>query len=116
CHSLDISNAVINAEQAARNMQIYKYGSCDLLVGDGNTAGTLTFSGVLYAPDSVVTVNGGKWWTGSIMVGQIKINGTPNLKIGYDSDLQTYYGPKWKVSRYGEVPSSSFTFPSKLEP
>jgi len=116
CHSLDIGDAVINAAQPARQVQIYKDDDCELDVGTGNTSSTLTFSGVLYAPDSTLTINGGKWFTGSIMVGQLKVNGSPNLMIGYDTDLSTYFGPKWRVSRYGEVPSSSFTFPSGLEP
>lgn len=116
CHSLDIGSAVVNSGLPARNVQIYKDDDCALSVGVGNTVDQLTFSGVLYAPDSTLTIDGGKWFTGSIMVGQLKVNGSPNLKIGYDSDLSTYYGPKWRVSRYGEVPSSSFTFPSGLEP
>lgn len=116
CHSLDTGSAVINAGQPARQVQLYKDDDCALSVGVGNTSSTLTFSGVLYAPDSTLTIDGGKWFTGSVMVGQLKVNGSPNLIIGYDSDLSTYYGPKWRVSRYGEVPSSSFTFPSGLEP
>jgi hypothetical protein len=97
-------------------VQIYKDDDCDLEDGNGNTSNTLTFSGVLYAPDSFLKINGGKWFTGSIMVAQVKVSGAPNLKIGYDSDLTTYYGPTWHVSRYGEVPSSYFSFPSGLEP
>ena len=116
CNSLDMSSAIINAGGLARNMQIYKSGSCPLNIGDGNTDSQITFSGVLYAPDSALVVNGGKWLTGALMVSQVKVNGAPNLKIGYDSDLQTYYGPKWKVSRYGEVASAAVSFPSNLEP
>lgn len=116
CHSLSIAGAVINAGAPARQVQIYKDDDCLLDIGDGNTVSQLTFSGVLYAPDSTVTINGGKWFTGSLMVGQVRSNGSPNLVIGYDSDLQTYYGPEWRVSRYGEVPSAAVTFPSGLEP
>jgi hypothetical protein len=116
CHALDIGSAVINAAAPARQVQLYKADDCALSVGNGNTSDQLTFSGVLYAPDTQLVINGGKWFTGSIMVAQMKVNGSPNLVVGYDTDLSTYYGPKWRVSRYGEVPSSSFTFPSGTEP
>ena len=116
CNTLSIDGAVINAGSPARNVQLFKDDDCALDVGTGNTVDQLTFSGVLYAPDSTLTINGGKWFTGSIMVGQVTVNGAPNLIVGYDSDLQTYYGPEWRVSRYGEVPSSSISFPSGLHP
>jgi hypothetical protein len=116
CHTLDIGSAVINAGSPARQVQLFKEGDCALDVGNGNTANQLTFSGVLYAPDTVLKITGGKWFTGSIMVGQVKVSGGPNLVIGYDTDLLTYYGQKWRVSRFGEVPSSSIAFPSGLRP
>jgi hypothetical protein len=116
CHSLDIGSAVINAAAPARQVQLFKEDDCTLDVGNGNTSSQLTFSGVLYAPDSVMKITGGKWFTGSIMVGQLKVSGAPNLIIGYDTDLLTYYGQKWRVSRFGEVPSTSITFPSGMQP
>ena len=105
CNTLDISNAVVNAGQPAKNVQIFKEGACGLNVGDGNTSDQLTFSGVLYAPKETLTINGGKWFTGSIMVGNVVSNGSPNLVIGYDGDLSSYYGKTWRVSRYAEVPA-----------
>ncbi|HVM09976.1 MAG TPA: hypothetical protein VM345_16025 [Acidimicrobiales bacterium] len=117
CNTLDISDALINSTAAAgqllgkaRMFQIYKDGDCDLTIGSGNTSDTLSYNGVLYAPDSVMTVNGGKQFQGSIMVGQMKINGGPNIIIKWDDDLKTYYGQKWRVSRYAEVSNSDLNF------
>lgn len=117
CNSLDISKALINSVAAAgkllgraRDFQIYKDGDCTLDVGDGNTLDTLSYNGILYAPDTVMTINGGKQFQGSLMVGQMKINGGPNIMIKWDDDLKTYYGQKWRVSRYAEVSSSDLNF------
>lgn len=117
CNPLDISDALINATPVAgnllgkaRNFQIYKDGDCALTVGTGNSSDTLSYNGVLYAPDTVMNINGGKQFQGSIMVGQMKINGGPNIIIKWDDDLKTYYGQKWRVSRYAEVTNSDLTF------
>jgi hypothetical protein len=117
CSSLDISSGIINAAAAAgtnlakaRMFQIYKDGDCPLNVGTGNTSDTLSYNGILYAPDTVLTVNGGKQFQGSIMVGSMKINGGPNIIIKWDDDLKTYYGQKWRVSRYAEVTSADLNF------
>ena len=110
CSTLDLDNAQVNATalaggvlRKARDFQIYKDGDCALNLGPGNTSNLLTYNGVLYAPDSTVSIDGGKLLQGSIMVGQVKVNGAPNLFINWDSDLNTYYGQKWRVSRYAEV-------------
>ncbi|MBW3650987.1 MAG: hypothetical protein KY458_10505 [Actinobacteria bacterium] len=106
-HSVDMRGAVINSGGYSKNVQIYKAGDAAIHLDPGNTADTLTFSGILYAPQSTININGGKWWTGSIVTNEVRVNGTPNLKIGYDLDLRSYYGKDWKVSRYSEIPSSS---------
>ena len=117
CNTLDISNALLNSVAAAgtqlakaRMFQIYKDGDCALTVGTGNTSDTLSYNGILYAPDTIMTVNGGKQFQGSIMVGSMKINGGPNIIIKWDDDLKTYYGQKWRVSRYSEVSNSDLSF------
>ncbi|MBW3615078.1 MAG: hypothetical protein KY439_07195 [Actinobacteria bacterium] len=106
-HSLDMRGAVVNSGGYSKNVQIYKAGDAPIHLDPGNTSDTLTFSGVLYAPQSSITINGGKWWTGSVMTNEVRVNGTPNLKIGYDLGLRNYYGKDWKVSRYSEIPSGS---------
>jgi hypothetical protein len=108
-YGLDMSTAVVNPVQSATRFQVYK-------VGDGpivhNSVTDLTFRGVLFAPDTAMTINGGQLqWAGSINVGQLVVNGTPNLKILYDLDLATYLGPDWRVSRYREI-SSAEALPS----
>lgn len=105
-HSLNM-DAVINSGGYAKNVQIYKDGDAPIHLNPGNTSDTLTFSGILYAPQSTININGGKWWTGAVMANEVRVNGAPNLKIGYDLDLRNFYGQDWKVSRYSEIPSSS---------
>lgn len=105
--ALDISSAIINPLGKSRNFQILKAGDGTLDVGVGNTSATLSYNGIMYAPDSTVRVNGGKYWIGSWTVNKLVVNGGPNIEIGYDLDLQTYLGIDWKVSRYAEVPSAS---------
>lgn len=103
-YSLDMSTAVVNTTQSAVRFQVYKVGAQPIY---HNASTDLTFRGVLVAPDTAMTINGGHLsWAGSINVGQIKVNGAPNLKIGYDFDLATYLGPDWRVSRYREMPSA----------
>lgn len=104
---LDISNAIINPTGESRDFQILKAGDGFLNVGDGNTSDTLTYNGIMYAPDSTVTINGGKYWTGSWTVNKLVVNGGPTIRIGYDLDLETYLGIDWKLSRYAEVSSAS---------
>lgn len=106
-HALDISGAIVNPTGRSRDVQISKAGDAPLLVGDGNTSSTRTFNGIMYAPESSVTVNGGKCWTGSWVVNSLEVNGAPTIEIGYDLDLETYLGNDWKVSRYAEVASVS---------
>ena len=112
---LDMSAAVVNAGARARNLVINKDGDCALLMPtktaiSGDPLSDITFSGVLYAPESTIDVNGGAWWTGSIMANAIQVNGAPNFIIGYDNDLRTFLGKDWRVRRYGEVPSSTLSF------
>ncbi|HEX4979393.1 MAG TPA: hypothetical protein VFV35_04940 [Acidimicrobiales bacterium] len=110
CNSLDLRGSQINATslsvgilRKARDFQIYKSGSCPLRIDDGNTIDLLGFNGILYAPDSTLEVNGGKLFHGSIMVGELRVNGGPNFFVNWDDDLGTYYGKQWRVSRYAEV-------------
>lgn len=112
---LDMSASLINAGSRARNVIINKGGNCPLTMATkttltGTPSADITFSGVLYAPQSTIDVNGSAWWTGSIMANEIRVNGAPNFIIGYDNDLTTFLGKDWRVRRYGEVPSSSLTF------
>lgn len=104
-YDLDMSTATVNPLQPARMFQIYKAGNGPIA---HNPSGDLTFRGVLFAPDTRMTINGGNLtWAGSVTTGQLTVNGAPNLKILYDLDLETYLGPDWRVSRYREISSSA---------
>lgn len=109
-HTVDISNAIINTAGSATQFQLFKEGPVPMIV-NSNTSSTLTFRGVLFAPDTPLTINGGVWWAGSINVFQLNVNGSPNIKILYDNDLNTYLGPDWTVARYREIPSSEAPVP-----
>lgn len=109
-HALDLTGALINNGGRAANVQMYKEGTGTLTVGTGNTVADVTFSGVLYAPDSSLTINGGKQFQGSIVVNQLTVNGAPNLVIGYDSSLGSILRTDWQISHYLEVPASSINF------
>lgn len=104
-HSLDMTTAIINPLGRATNVQIYKAGSAPLRVDLNSTPAQLTFSGLLYAPESELTIQGSKWWSGSVIVRRVKVNGAPVLTIGFDLDLERLNND-WIVSRYAEIPSS----------
>ena len=112
--SVDISNAIINVADVslntpgrASNFQLFKTGSAPFIVDNGNSVSTLTLTAVITAPQTTITFNGGKWWSGAVLANQITVNGAPNLKIGYDLDLANYLSDKWTVSRYREVAPSA---------
>ena len=105
-HSLDLSNAIVNTGGSATQFQIYKDGNEPIVMATGNTSSTMTFRGVLWAPESRLEINGGLWWAGSINVNELVVNGSPNLKFAYDHDLSTYLGPDWKIVRYRELPAA----------
>ena len=106
--ALDISTATINPLGKSRNFQIHKAGDGELLVPvGGGSAPALSYNGIMYAPESTVTINGGIHWVGSWVVNKVVVNGGPTIKIVYDLDLETYLGINWKVSRYAEVSTAS---------
>jgi hypothetical protein len=104
-HSLDLSTAIVNPTGSAANVQLYKAGSAPLRVDPNSTPAQLTFSGLLYAPESELTIQGSKWWSGSVIVRRVKVIGTPVLTLGFDLDLHRLNND-WVVSRYAEIPSS----------
>lgn len=104
-YELDMMSALINPLQPALMFQIFKAGAKPIK-NNGNTSASLTARMVLWAPDSPLVIGGGLWWAGSFTVGQMQVNGAPNIILGYDNDLATYLGPDWKVSRYREIASS----------
>jgi len=104
-HSLDLSTAIVNPLGRASNVQLYKAGSAALSVDTNSTPTQLTFSGLLYAAESELTIQGSKWWSGSLIVRRVKVDGAPLLTLGYDLDLERLNND-WGVSRYAEIPSS----------
>lgn len=110
--SLDLRGAVINAGQRADNVEIRKAGSAPLLLDLAYTPAQLTFSGVLYAPDSTLHLQGSKWWSGSVTVDRVTVAPSmlgvkPVLNLGYDLNLASASSAAdWQVSRYAQTPAA----------
>lgn len=110
--ALDLRGAVINAGERADNVEIRKAGSGPLLLDLTYTPAQLTFSGVLYAPDSTLHLQGSKWWSGSVTVDRVTVAPSilgvkPVLNLGYDLNLASASSSAdWQVSRYAQTPAS----------
>jgi len=92
----------------ALNALDYIDGTGAVDVGNGSHA--TDFTGVLYAPGSDVTVNGGLAVRGSLTVNSLRVNGAPNFILAYDLGLQAVIDQNWRVERWREVPSGSLGF------
>jgi Tfp pilus assembly protein PilX len=108
-YSVTMTGAVINmgsgaGTTAAANFQLLKTGTGAFNVGTGTSAAQVT--GVIYAPSSNLTVDGGHMYmNGSLTVNQLTIAGNPNFTIYYDDALQTITSSGWTVSGWHEIPS-----------
>jgi hypothetical protein len=104
-NALDMTGSVVNKGQRAGNVRVFKEGSGALVIGNGSHAAD--FTGVLHAPRSDVTINGGEQVNGSLNVNAIKINGSPNFTLAYDTSLGSIIQTPWTVTDWREVPSTS---------
>lgn len=109
--SLDLRTAVVNAGQRADNVEILKAGDAPLLLDTAFTPAQLTFSGVLYAPESDLFLQGSKWWSGSVTVNTVRSQRSalglkPVLTLGYDLNLAGSSNSQWRVGRYAQVAAS----------
>ena len=105
-YALDIANADINNAPGAKGKDfiLLKAGTGPLTVGNGSHVGSMT--GVLYAPSSNMTVDGGQMGeTGSVTLNQLTINGNPNFAMQYDDSILQITSGDWKVNDWREVPS-----------
>ena len=111
-HSVSIADAAINTVTAsgtgnpkAKDFRLYKAGNGAFDAGNGSHAGTVV--GVIYAPESDVTINGGQAsFTGSVTLNQLRINGNPNFSMQYDDTIATITVGSWTVTDWREVPSA----------
>lgn len=106
-NGLDMTGSVVNKGERAGNVQVYKEGSGALVIGNG--AHAADFTGVLHAPRSDVTINGGEQVNGSLNVNSLKINGSPNFTVAYDTSLGSIIRTSWTVTDWREVPSASLS-------
>jgi hypothetical protein len=111
-HSVSIADAAINTVTASgvgtpkgKDFRLYKAGNGAFSVGNGSHAGSVV--GVIYAPQSDVTIDGGQSpFTGSLTLNQLRINGNPNFAMQYDDTIATITVGSWSVSNWREVPSN----------
>ena len=111
-HSVSIADASINTVTASgvgtpkgKDFRLYKSGNGAFDVGNGSHAGSVV--GVVYAPQSDVTINGGQAsFTGSLTLNQLRINGNPNFSMQYDDTISTITVGSWTVTDWREVPST----------
>lgn len=107
--ALDLRGALVNAGGRAADVRIYKSGTGRVYLNGvslplGISAGDVTFTGMLYAPDSTIEINANQWWKGSIVAKRIEATNTPLVTITYDRGLDRLV-KEWDVTRYSQIPS-----------
>ena len=106
-YSVDLSNASVNMGATAKGKDFLL-----LKAGTGSFAGfngghSPSVRGVIYAPNSDITVNGGQMEVdGSLTLNQFTLNGNPNFSLSYDDSVSTIASGNWAVSNWHEVPST----------
>lgn len=108
-HKLTMTGANINfngqSTCTSANFRIYKYGTGAIVNGSG--ANAADYCGILYAPQSLLTINGGEHFYGSLTLNQLQVNGNPNYTLAYDGQVSALLAQNWHVTHWREVPSSS---------
>lgn len=111
-YTVGMSGAVINGgggngsppATSAIQFQLLKAGTGSFDVGNGANAANV--NGIIYAPSSNLTVDGGHMqMSGSLNVNQLTVNGNPNFHMYYDDKIQTLTSGGWKVSGWHEIPA-----------
>lgn len=101
--AVDISSSMINLNGRAADFRILKAGTGSFTIGNGAHAGRLF--GVIYAPQTDLTVNGGEMYMdGSLTVASLTINGNPNFEFAYDDSILDVSTGPWQVRDWREVP------------
>jgi len=107
-YSVNIADATVNAGTGSKgkDFELQKAGTGTFNVGTGSHAGTV--HGIVYAPSTDVTVDGGQSFVdGSLTLNQLRINGNPNFVMSYDDSIMDITTDHWVVSDWREVPSNS---------
>ena len=117
---LDLSGALVNLGGRAADLRIYKDGGGRVLLNGLLPAvpvwpltrlpgvpylGDVTFTGYLYAPESILRINADQWWKGAMYAKRIEATGGNLITLTYDHGLDRIIRD-WTVSRYAEIPSS----------
>jgi hypothetical protein len=107
--TVNLSGATINGTQPAQDFRLYVAGTSPTInPGNGNSVTAVT--GLIWAPTGSLTVNGGQLTLdGSLVIGNLTINGNPNLKLTYDYGLTDLVQQNWQVGDYTEIPVRCFS-------
>ena len=104
-YAVNMADAHVNDGGKGKNFQLLKAGTGTFDVGTGMHAATVT--GVIYAPSSNMTVDGGQMGeTGSLTLNELTINGNPNFAMQYDDSILQLTSGSWRVTDWHEVPST----------
>ncbi|MDQ5979908.1 MAG: hypothetical protein QG602_2883 [Verrucomicrobiota bacterium] len=103
--NMDIAGqGFLNATGAPKNLQIY--GTSTSTSQDFKVAGGGTFSGVVYAPNASVTMNGSGSMHGSVVANNITLTGNANFH--YDESLGNMgEGNPFRVAKWRELTSAA---------
>lgn len=105
--ALDLAGSVVNQGGLSAHVQVYKEGEGAVSLGSG--AGATDFTGVLYAPQAEVTVNGSGRFSGSVTANSLKVNGNPNFTFAYDTSLGRIVDSNWAVENWRQTSPSEIT-------
>lgn len=99
--ALDLAGSVVNQGGASADVQVYKEGDGAVILGNG--AHATDFTGVIYAPQADMTVNGSGKLSGSVTANSLKVNGNPNFTFAYDTSLGRVVKKNWAVENWRQV-------------
>lgn len=107
--TLRLSGSTVNKGGDPVNLQIFKIGGGTIEPGNGSN--TTDFTGIIDAPSSDLTVNGGQMtFQGALVTNTFRVNGSPNLEFKYDQRILALVGEDWRVKDYTEIASGSVGF------
>lgn len=108
--AVELSGSTDNAGGDPTMLRLYVAGNGAIDPGTGSFAAS--FTGLIYAPDASMTVNGGSLsLDGAIVVNQFTVNGNPNLSVTYDARIDRLVQQDWTVSNYTEIPAATCACP-----
>jgi hypothetical protein len=107
-HRVSMAGSRVNRGPGTKGKDflLLKAGTGAFEVGNGAAAADL--NGVVYAPSTDITVNGGKLeMDGSLTLNSLTINGNPNFEFLYDDSIMEIATGPWRQEHWREVASGT---------